>query len=203
LNAQGVNDLINYLASIQLTPEKAQERSAELANDFKTKAAKAVTDQQDALTKAQAALATARASGNATSISTAQTGVDEATKVLASLTAWNRQVQKMNEGEVLFRLNCARCHTKGWSYYDASRVDLPALPPDGSGAYGPNLRDGAELRQFPGEAGVEGQYNWIAVGVPRDNQYGARGISSGRMPHFMNILTKAQIQAIVAYERGL
>jgi mono/diheme cytochrome c family protein len=104
---------------------------------------------------------------------------------------------------VLFRLNCARCHTKGWSYYDPSRVDLPALPPSGSGAYGPNLTDGSELRQFPGDAGETNQYNWIAVGVPRDNQYGVRGISSGRMPHFMNILTKEQIQAIVDYERGL
>ena len=29
----------------------------------------------------------------------------------------------MNDGEMLFRLNCARCHTKGWSYYDPNNLD--------------------------------------------------------------------------------
>jgi mono/diheme cytochrome c family protein len=33
--------------------------------------------------------------------------------------------------------------------------------------------------------------------------YGTRGISSGRMPHFGNVLSKEQIQAIVDYERSL
>jgi len=33
--------------------------------------------------------------------------------------------------------------------------------------------------------------------------YGVRGMSSGRMPFFANLLTPEQIQAIVDYERGL
>ena len=33
--------------------------------------------------------------------------------------------------------------------------------------------------------------------------YGVRGISKGVMPHFENMLTPEQIQAIVDYERGL
>jgi len=44
---------------------------------------------------------------------------------------------------------------------------------------------------------------WVSFGVPDNDLYGQRGISSGRMPHFVNQLTKTQIQAIVDYERGL
>ena len=44
---------------------------------------------------------------------------------------------------------------------------------------------------------------WIALGVPANDQYGIRGISSGRMPHFSRQLTDEQITAIVEYERSL
>jgi hypothetical protein len=73
----------------------------------------------------------------------------------------------------------------------------------GGGAYGPNLTDGREIEQFPGADGPKDQYDFIADGVRRNDQYGVRGISSGRMPHFGKILTKQQIQAIVEYERSL
>ena len=46
-------------------------------------------------------------------------------------------------------------------------------------------------------------YAWIAIGVPANQGYGLRGISSGRMPHFGAVLTKDQIEAIMAYERSL
>jgi hypothetical protein len=39
--------------------------------------------------------------------------------------------------------------------------------------------------------------------VPAFEQYGVRGISSGRMPHFGAVLSKQQIEAIMAYERSL
>jgi len=41
------------------------------------------------------------------------------------------------------------------------------------------------------------------VGVPANQQYGIRGISSGRMPHFGAVLTEDQINLIMAYERSL
>ena len=44
---------------------------------------------------------------------------------------------------------------------------------------------------------------WVTQGVPANQQYGIRGISSGRMPHFGNLLTPTQIAEIVDYERGL
>jgi mono/diheme cytochrome c family protein len=106
---------------------------------------------------------------------------------------------------VLFRLNCARCHTKGWSFFqnDPTNVDLPPLPPQGSGAYGPNLTGGAVLLQFPGQAGRVQQIAWVTDGVDKNGSYGIRGISSGRMPHFGKVLSKEQIEQIVDYERSL
>ena len=50
---------------------------------------------------------------------------------------------------------------------------------------------------------MQEQFDWVAIGVPANNQYGVRGISSGRMPHFGRMLTDDQIKLIVAYERSL
>ncbi|MBV8950391.1 MAG: cytochrome c [Actinobacteria bacterium] len=106
-------------------------------------------------------------------------------------------------GALLFQTNCARCHTKAWSYFDPTKGEVPLPPPQGSGAFGPNLTNGDTLRQFPGDTGIQDQYTWIATGVDANKQYGTRGISSGRMPHFGTILNKDQIDAIIAYERSL
>ena len=117
---------------------------------------------------------------------------------------YNEHVQQASDGELVFESQCARCHTKGWSYYDPLNPDAnPAPGPQGGGAYGPNLTDGSELRQFPGEAGPTNQYDWVANGKPANESYGVRGISSGRMPHYINILSKDEIEAVVDYERGL
>jgi mono/diheme cytochrome c family protein len=100
--------------------------------------------------------------------------------------------------------NCARCHTRGWSYFDASNPE--ANPPPGvmgGGAYGPNLTNGDVNNQFPPPTGESELFTWISIGVPQNEQYGIRGISSGRMPHFGAVLTKAQINEIMAYERTL
>jgi mono/diheme cytochrome c family protein len=107
-------------------------------------------------------------------------------------------------GELLFMTNCARCHTKGWSYFDPTKGEVPLPAQQGSGAFGPNLTNGDTVRQFPpGTDGLQQMYDWIATGVEANKQYGVRGISSGRMPHFGTILTKDQIEAIMAYERSL
>lgn len=97
-----------------------------------------------------------------------------------------------DDGRVLFDAFCSRCHTKGWSY------DLPQLV--GGGAFGPNLREGQTRRQFPD---AQGQVDFITVGSEFGKLYGVNGQGSGRMPGFGQMLTEAQIQAIVEYERGL
>jgi hypothetical protein len=44
---------------------------------------------------------------------------------------------------------------------------------------------------------------WVAETAPFGEQYGQRGISSGRMPYFGEMLAPEQIQAIIDYERTL
>lgn len=197
LNTQGIDDLVNYVESLKISPAKAKKQAADLLKQDRSNAAAAVTDAQKALSAAQAAAAAAPTDADkAAAVVPAQQKLDNAS-------AWNDQVSTASDGALLFQLNCARCHTKGWSYYDPQDPSKAPLPgPMGGGAYGPNLRDGDVVRQFPPPTGVELQYQWIAVGVPQYQQYGVRGISSGRMPHFSDVLTKDQIDKIVDYERN-
>lgn len=149
LNQQGIDDVVNYVESIQISPEKAKQRFTKQLEDARAK----------------------------------NPGV--------------------SDGQLLFELQCARCHTKNWSFYNPDNPVGPPPGPMGGGAYGPNLTGGDTLRQFAGPQGVKDHIDWVTNGKPANEQYGTRGISSGRMPHFGNVLTKEQIQAIVDYERGL
>ena len=96
------------------------------------------------------------------------------------------------EGVAAFDLNCARCHTQGYSYGDQGVR--------AGGAFGPNLRDGVELRQFPS---IVDHRAFISDGSNFEELYGVRGIGSGRMPGFGKMLDPDVIEAIVDYERGL
>jgi mono/diheme cytochrome c family protein len=103
----------------------------------------------------------------------------------------------ISEGEALFRANCARCHTRGYSYGDPSIMG-------GGGAFGPNLTNGVTLRQFPPlTGGVQKHTELVTVGSDFQKPYGTQGIGSGRMPGFGSLLTSRQIDEIVLYERGL
>src|SRR5262249_7056828 len=123
LNTQSINDLIAYLKTIQLTPDKAKERSTKALDDYKDVWAKNAKDQQTQLASLQDQLAKAKASGkSAADIASLQAQVDDQVKVVASATAWSAQVNRMSDGEILFRLNCARCHTRGASYQDPNNI---------------------------------------------------------------------------------
>jgi mono/diheme cytochrome c family protein len=200
LNEQGIDDLVAYIESITITPEQAKKRFTEQLEQTRTDAATAVTDAREALTTAQSALAEA---SDADARTEAELDVEQAQRELDAAIAWNQQVQQASDGQLLFQLQCARCHTKGWSYYDPLDPDSLQPGPPGGGAYGPNLTGGAEERQFPGMTGPEDQYTFVADGAPANEPYGVRGIASGRMPHFGDTLTKEQIEEIVEYERGL
>jgi mono/diheme cytochrome c family protein len=169
-------------------------------SDVVTAAQAALTTAQTALTDAQADPAT-----SASDLAKVEANVALAQANLDQAVAYKADVDSLSDGAILFRLNCARCHTKGWSYFqnEPFRSDLPALPPQGSGAYGPNLNGGSILLQFPGKIGLANQIAWVTDGVEAEGQYGVRGISSGRMPHFGKVLTKQQIKEIVEYERSL
>jgi mono/diheme cytochrome c family protein len=107
-----------------------------------------------------------------------------------------------NDGAALFDQFCARCHTKGWSYQWRNAVNEPieTPPKPGSGAFGPNIADGDTLRQFPE---IDNHIEFITLGSEFAKPYGARGVGTGRMPGFGQMLTEAQIRAIVDYERTL
>lgn len=99
------------------------------------------------------------------------------------------------DGAKLFDGFCSRCHTEGWS------IGEPGIP--GGGAYGPSLRDGATLRQFPDP---QLHIDFVTEGVEYAKPYGLRGLGGdegGGMPAFGKMLTPEQIEAVVEYERGL
>jgi mono/diheme cytochrome c family protein len=103
----------------------------------------------------------------------------------------------ISEGQALFMAACARCHTKGWSYGQPQVMG-------GGGAFGPNLTNGVELRQFPPLAGgVAKHVEFVTTGSIFQKPYGSQGIGSGRMPGFGQELSARQIDEIVLYERSL
>jgi len=168
MNEQQIQNLIDYLESIAISPEEAQQQA-----------------QEDAEAEVE------RLSTLRSQLAEEQAKDEPDENVVASLEREIAGDQPASLGAALFNLNCARCHTAGWSY------DEPEAP--GGGAMGPSLYN--ELTQFPDETE---HYDWVANGTKVGEQYGQYGQNdSGAMPFFSRQLTRAQIQAIVDYEREL
>ena len=200
LNEQGITDLIAFIESKQISSEDAKREGQDALDGYRANAEDAVESTRSALESAQAALA------ESPDDEALQRSVTVADANLEWAEAWLADVTAAGDGEILFQINCARCHTKNWSIFDPTTAPLfpwMAPGPQGGGAYGPNLTGGAELRQFPGMTGPSLQYDFVAQGAERDKAYGVRGIASGRMPHYDSMLTQEQIESIVEYERGL
>lgn len=191
LNPQQIQNLIDYLASIQLTPAQSQKQ---------------VTDELATLRKQKGA------DGKLTYPPSMSDG-----QLLFNL--------GYDDNFAGGAYACARCHTTGWSYNDKG--------PDGNGAMGPALRGGDTLQRFPGAIqGPLQQRDFVCVGSELGKIYGQNGQGSGRMPGFCQtpeekadtltsgevgvkkaapsdpvkqggMLTQAQVQSIVDYERGL
>ena len=82
--------------------------------------------------------------------------VEEKQETLAGGRRVAATTQAPTDGAISFMNNCARCHTRGWSYFDASNPE--ANPPPGimgGGAYGPNLTNGDVNNQFPPPTGEQ------------------------------------------------
>lgn len=203
-NDQSINDLIAYLKSIQLPHKKVLAASVKAVQDLKQTALDpstgwvATAEKNLAAAKARLAAATTPAER-----ASAEQDVARAQVAVRNSQDWASIVATASEGELSFMTNCARCHTKGWSYLDPTNPLVPLPSRMGGGALGPSLVDGAVLNQFPGTPGREKQIEWVTVGAPPFKPYGVRGISSGKMAHFADTLTKDQIDAIVDYERSL
>jgi len=206
-NDQSISDIVAYLQSIQLTPKQAKAQVTKQVLDLKASAKTAVTEAEANLADAQQKLATAETPKARLAYQILVAGAQQA---IVNSRAFAQRIETASEGELLFDVNCARCHTKGWSYQDPTKPGIPPPAEPGSGAFGPSLRGGTVLEQFPGlpaddtnTPGFQNQYTWVADGVQATKGYGVRGISSGRMAHFGNILSKAQINAIIEFERSL
>jgi mono/diheme cytochrome c family protein len=176
MNEQQISNLVAYLHSVAITPKAAQERAA-------TNAAAELGRLQNL----QARLATAQAQLASTAGSAEKLKIESSITELEGLIAAK---QTPSEGAALFNLNCARCHTLGWSFFQ------PKAP--ASGAYGPPLDN--VINQFPDPAD---QVSFVADGKKVGEKYGRQGQSASRMPHFGEVLTAQQIKAIVDYEREL
>jgi mono/diheme cytochrome c family protein len=129
---------------------------------------------------------------------------------LSPAQAKEEAAQYGTSGPALFNAYCARCHTKGYSF------GQPGLA--GGGAYGPNLTNGSETRQFPN---LTDHVDFVTKGAEFGKAYGSNGLgqmapvnrvdpevigasaAGGGMPFFGQMLTPDQLQAVVNYERGL
>ncbi len=220
-NAQQIDDLVNYLkhvaveedpvalkaytdtwdktrdavksynAAFVAAQKDAQEANTKEFEDLKKANEKTVADGETTLAAAQKVLDDAKAAGGATAIAAAEADL---ASTQARVDAAKADVAK-SDGEILFNLNCARCHTNGYSYGEPKE--------QAGGFYGPALRKDSLKRQFPDKAS---QIDFIKNGVADFEAYGTGGVnhwSGGGMPYFANTLTDQQIEAIVDYERGL
>lgn len=197
LNEQQVQNLVDYLASIQKSPEDAQrEGQIELATELGL-----LEDGEDDEDVIDAALEQ----------------IDYNDPVTGK-TLFNLGKETGFAGGAYA---CARCHTRGWSIVtegedavDPPDADLSSVAgfPDGSGALGPNLTGGLLIpRQF---ASYEELVAFISTGSARGEGYGRNGIGSGTMPGFGDnpnteetegdgMLTPEMLEAIARYEATL
>jgi mono/diheme cytochrome c family protein len=189
LNEQQISNVVDYLESIQLSPEEAQ-REAQVALAEKLGLIKEGESDDEVIDAALAQI----------DYQDPETG-----KALFNLDVAGGAYA------------CARCHTRGWSIIPDSveppNADLSDYAgfPDGSGALGPNLTGGLVPRQF---ASVEELALFVSTGSVDGEAYGNNGIGSGKMPGFGDnpntenvendgMMTQEMIEAIARYEASL
>jgi len=178
MNPQQIDNLIAYLHSIEIPKDQARKE----ATDAAEKERQRLLGLGDSLAAAQAKVAAATTDAD-------REAAEKEVALIETELSYNAG-RYPSMGQALFNLNCARCHTLGWSY------DEPRAP--GTGAYGPPLTN--VDNQFPD---VDDQIDFVTNGRKRGEKYGLNGQSAGRMPHFGKLLSADQIEAIVKYERSL
>ncbi|MCY3863326.1 MAG: cytochrome c [bacterium] len=257
LTTQQVDELIQYIQSIQLAPHEVEgEVLAGLIAQVRDDVLAVNTTLREQLDEANAAVANAggddaAAEAAARQLATVETTITEVSE------QYIRDLASAERGELLFNngvYGCARCHTPRDSWRFTGPEEEPGagpmvlirgsdaeaamvaqlgnlIPADipGGGGFGPNLTNGATLRQFDSAEGHEG---FVTIGSQEGVGYGnfGQGDGGGQMPAFgacvgdrdsgerspifgfctledgstrPGTLTAAQIADIVAYERGL
>ena len=209
LTEQQLETLIEYLKSIQLSPD---EMAAEVTTGLRQAVAERARAEDPAIEEAAVAVEEVLADPDAEAAD-AEAARDALNALLDDFIA---NLPSEERGELLFSnsigagsYSCARCHTAGNSFGAAGILaDHPELEglitPEvpGGGGYGPALNNGATVRQFDSAAAQE---TFISAGCAEGQRYGNNGVcdGGGQMPGFADMLTPEQIADIVAYERGL
>ncbi len=183
MNEQQIKNLIDYLQSVVLAPEEAQEQIREgLIARVTEELQVGVTDEAERSAIAEEV----------------QSAFDEAATDVEALqrldVAGTENAAVLKLGELMFNneaaagsYSCARCHTQGWSY------ERPG--PTGSGAFGPKLWD--VIEKF---SGTEQLAAFISEGCEIGLLYGHQSqCKSGQMPGFGSQYTQEQLDAVAAY----
>ena len=200
MNEQGVSDLVAYLKSIQITPAKAKAAGA--ASPTLARRGRQGRARRPRRTLADARRARWRDADRPPTSARSRAGqdVDGAQTAIDALDGLRTTTCSR-------RARASSCSTQLRPLpHQGLVVQRPAEPgrgararPAGGGAYGPNLTDGSDARASSPVAddtdADSKQYDWVGERRPANKAYGVRGISSGRMPHFGDILTKDQIDA--------
>ena len=257
MTTQQVDELIQYIQSIQIDPDEVQGEILDgLIDQVRDDVLAANPDLEAEMKAADAAAAAAGAD---------EAAAEEAARQVALLEQELRETSEQHirnlasadRGELLFNngvYGCARCHTPRDSWRFTGPEEEPGagpvtllegspeeaemvvqlgnlIPADipGGGAFGPNLTNGATLRQFDS---TESHAGFVTIGSQEGQGYGnfGQGDGGGQMPAFgvcvgdrdsgersaifgfctledgatrPGMLTAEQIADIVAYERGL
>jgi mono/diheme cytochrome c family protein len=205
-NVQSINDLVAYITSRQLTSAQAKKQSNTNLAAWAGEPAQQLKDAQTALTTAQKSLKSLQANEKSTAadIAVAQKAVADAGTALKWAQDWAVRRAHVSQGQLLFEVNCARCHTLGWSVFDpTTQKPENVIGQPGAGAYGPDLSQ--EKQRFTDDktngTGLAQQIAFVSLGSDFNKPYGNLGTGNGRMPGFGGMLTKTQIAEIVQYER--
>ncbi|MCY3635262.1 MAG: c-type cytochrome [bacterium] len=257
LTTQQVDELIQYIQSIQLDPDEIQGEVLDgLVLQVHGDVLEAYPELKARQEQAQEAVEAAGADEAAAETAARNLAlVDQ--EIRETSEQYIRDLGSADRGELLFNngdYGCARCHTPRNSWRFTGPETTPGggpvvlakgspeeaaavaalgnlIPADipGGGAFGPNLTNGATLRQFDTAAGHE---SFVANGSEEGVGYGnfGQGDGGGQMPAFgvcvgdrdssersaifgfctledgtprPGMLTADQIADIVAYERGL
>jgi mono/diheme cytochrome c family protein len=231
MNEGQIKSVENYLRSIQLPEKDAQDHvTAGVKSLIK---ADVLSSELDLAAQLKSANAMTVPDAKAAAVKAANDAINARVETIYGRisTKDSSDADKRYYGSLLFNntadqgaLNCARCHTKGWSY-DADQPQANSISGGplvtrlipGGGFFGPNLTGGATVRKF-GTAAL--QEAFISEGSVLGKNYGSSGSGgngSGMMPGFgprpdaaapdgkqyPGLLTAEQIAAVVAYERSL
>mgnify|MGYP003332867254 CR=1 FL=1 len=187
MNEQQIKNLIDYLASIVITPEKAAEQVragliSRVAEELSVGVASA--DERKKITDKVTKAFEESPTNAAALISLGVARDDAAAKLKLGQLMFNNEAAAGS-------YSCARCHTPGWSY------ERPG--PSGSGAFGPNLTYAAE--KFNSQ---EQLATFLGNGCEMGKTYGRQSqCKSGMMPGFGSTYTKEQLDAVAAYLASL